>query len=280
MSLDENNTNPPSEKADHRTAWLATAIFIVLILLGAVGGFALDKWRDSRAANSATSDAKITSVGGMAVKDGEVTVGKDGGATWVSSYFTDGSGVPENETVSDSIAQGLTDIANLRTWRLCKAELLAQSKTLAGWAKAKRDFPRNKPENNDPAESAADAVRLDAQAKLYADAAALAGANNLPCTPEGASTRMPAVIFTVQHEGHARQLAVTDYAVVSVMPLEFHLLTKNTVTKERASRKLSEERKVDTEQVMYYHTEQAQASSLTTHDAVIEMLAADPTTRN
>jgi hypothetical protein len=214
----------------------------------------------------------------MAVKEGEVSIGKNGGTSWTPDYFIDGSGVPDRMAVDTAIATGLKNLVNLRTWRLCEAELRAQSEALKGVAQARRDFPRNKPENDDPAESAADAVRLDAEAKLYAEAAALAGAAGLSCTPEGASTRMPAVIFEVQHEGRTRQMAVTDYAVLWIMPLEYHLFTDNTVTKERASRKRAESRKVDTEKVMYYNTEQAQASSLTTHDAVIKLLATHPAT--
>lgn len=273
MSLDNNETQP--KKAKHDASWLIPVVVIVLILLGASGSVIFDKWQHSRLP---VADPKITSIGDMTVKDGEVSIGKNGGSAWTPEYFIDGSGVPSREAVDTVIATGLKSVENLRTWRLCETELLAQSEALKGAAKAERDFPRNMPEDIDPAESAADAVRLDAEATLYAEAATLAGANNLPCTPEGASTRMPAVIFEVQHEGQTRQLAVTDYAVLWIMPLEYHLLTKNTVTKERDSRNRSAARKVDTTTVMYYNSEQAQASSLTAHDAVIKMLQAHPAT--
>jgi hypothetical protein len=154
------------------------------------------------------------------------TKAKDLGNGWEvrpSAHYLGSNDAPNSEVVHRLALLGMTDVANLRAWHLCAAELDYVADIYKGYTEATLRYPHNAPlnERGTPADLAKRTARWYEEIGYYRDAASLAALNSLPCIEGPLTADAHGVVLSLSVNGQKRQVWVPEYDLLT--PLEYYL---------------------------------------------------------
>jgi hypothetical protein len=296
MSLSEHDVIQPGKPRRSLRQWLRKFLPVLIALLVAAGLSAgvllytnadehFDGFFDSGTTQSASAEPTVVAVELMTSQEVVVV---DGKVTSIpGSFYNDsqpGDRVPTGKVRDEMVRVGLADPIILEWWRLCWAELHAQAEYYSGRAAAFRKYPNDgftEDEKNHPEANLEYAAFYETWSQVYETAANLAGEHQIPCTSGGKETSLRYVTFQIVTDGVKRVPAISSYEVLEdLRPLEYHLLTGNTVSQEQKRKKEIENRAIGAPiGSLYINSNLRRAVDLATSKATITMLKQEPGTR-
>jgi hypothetical protein len=297
MSLSEHDVIQPGKPRRSLRQWLRKFLPVLIALLVAAGLSAgvllypnddehFDGVVGSGVTQSASAEPAIVVFELTTSQEVVVTNGKI--AQIPGSFYNDskpGDRVPTGKVRDEVVRFGLNDAQALRLWRLCWAELHAQAQYYSDRAAAFRKYPNDgftEDEKNRPEVNLEYAAFYEMWSQVYETAANLAGDQQIPCTDGGKETSLRYVTFHIVVDGVKRAPAISSYEVLDdVLPLESHLLTGNTVSKERQRLAQIEASVIKPPSgTLYIDSNLRKAINVAESKATIAMLQEEPGTRN